>query len=416
MHPTTETWLKTLQVRARELQEITLGKFTFDVTRYEPLSRHHSPQDIARVLAGDPFQFINTRLGCLNCHQALQLDTYAKGCTHDCSFCFAREAAGEAWNRPYPLPIDITALWRTFHEVFETDRPHPMRGILSRRVPIRLGCKSDPLMHLDRKFGITLETLKLFNHYEYPFSIVTHSDLAAEDEYLRWIPPRLATVHVSIVSLDERKSRLLEPGAPSPGARLRAIRKLRDAGVWTVGRISPLFPCHADGHFSRRGGGNDSEPALDFFSFDLIDALADAGANGVLAGFLTASADTARALGAKLGADLTTLLTDRGAGAAFRYSPEEIREYHLRIREHCHRRGMEFTPCYLGGSESSYSANRDLWDNPDDCCNMKNRVAAHRLDSRGIAQPRAATGADRPLERLTGRIFTFLLRHLQVRQ
>jgi DNA repair photolyase len=383
-HPDTSSWFDRLQDRARSLRSTSPALDALDLEGYRDLAKFHDPAVIETVFSDAPFKSIAQNIGCGNCHQALQLDTYARGCLHDCSFCFAKEQAGTEWNQPYPIPIDITSLWSVFQTVFETDHSHPMREILEKRIPIRIGGLSDGFMAIDRKFKVSLETLKLFCHYQYPFSIVTRSDLVAQDDYLKWIPPQLATVHFSISSLNERLTRQLEPGSPSPERRLQAMRKLSSAGVWTIARISPLFPRYPDGHYSNGHNGEESAICLDYFDFDLIPAAASAGAGGVLTGFLAVGGKTMADLSRRLDFDLSSLLRDPGQRSGFEYSKAEIRAYFEKIRSLCHQNAMEFTSCYLGGGEESYFENRALWDNKKDCCNMRDRVEHHRADSRGL--------------------------------
>jgi DNA repair photolyase len=73
---------------------------------------------------------------------------------------------------------------------------------------------------------------------------VTKSALIERDIDLLSVLARdeLVNVFVSITTLDAQLKRTLEPRAPSPAARLRAVRTLRDAGVPVGVLVAPIIP------------------------------------------------------------------------------------------------------------------------------------------------------------------------------
>ena len=336
----------------------------------------------------NPLQLINTYSSCQNCHQAFQMDSYGKGCLHDCIYCFAKVDAEEngVWNSPTPLPLNFSDLWKVFFQVFETDQKNPWRGILEKRIPLRIGANSDSFMAIDRNFKVTREVLRLLNHYHYPYFVVTRGEAIANDDYLGLLDPKLAAVHLSIPSLNSELTKLLEPAAPSPAARLDSLKAINQAGIWSIVRINPLFPRFKDGHFSQRNGVDD-KPLLDYFSFDLIDAVAEQGAKGILAGFVSLKAHTVTALSEKLGTNLWDLIDPSNPyhGERFLFSKEEMRSYYDLSAKRAKKNNIEFTTCYLGTGEEQYFVNKDLWSNSKDCCNIRDRVPAHKSDSSEIS-------------------------------
>jgi DNA repair photolyase len=101
-------------------------------------------------------------------------------------------------------------------------------------------------MHMDDKFKVTKEFLRLLDFYNYPFVVFTRSDLIAKDDYLSLIRPDLAAIQFSMSSTNDELNRKIEPGAPSAKRRLLALEKISKAGYWTTVRINPLFPIHPD--------------------------------------------------------------------------------------------------------------------------------------------------------------------------
>jgi DNA repair photolyase len=70
--------------------------------------------------------------------------------------------------------------------------------------------------------------------------IVTKSDLVTRDiDILKTVP---CVVSITILTLDDRLSAKLEPGAPVSSKRLKAIETLVKAGIPTTVRIDPIIP------------------------------------------------------------------------------------------------------------------------------------------------------------------------------
>lgn len=228
---------------------------TFDWSVYDSLhNRFGDKQPRGGVVFKTGFKLVNGHSTCSKCHYTLEVDTYGRGCVHNCDYCYAKERLTQRgyWNNPIPMPVDLSKIREIFHAVFETDKKSPWREVLSQRTPLRIGSMSDSFMWMDRKFGVSLELLKILNFYKYPHLIFTRSDLIATDEYLGTLNKDLASVQFSISGLDEAITRLLEPGAPSVSRRLSALAKLNVAGIRTAVRLNPLFPTYPDGTFSDR--------------------------------------------------------------------------------------------------------------------------------------------------------------------
>ncbi len=120
---------------------------------------------------------------------------------------------------------------------------------------IALGTATDPYQPIERRALITRSLLEVFARKEgFRLGIVTKSDLVTRDvDLLRRIGERnTLVVHVTITTADVELARTLEPRAPRPDLRFRAVRRLREAGIRTGILCSPLLP-----------GITDSEVAID---------------------------------------------------------------------------------------------------------------------------------------------------------
>ena len=340
-----------------------------------------------------PFKLVNSHPTCQQCLYAFEIDTYGRGCVHNCVYCYAKAelTVHGYWNNPYPAPVDINAIRKVFHTVFETDRKSKWREIMERRIPIRIGSMSDSFMFMDNKYGVTKELLRILKHYNYPYVIFTRSDLVAQDDYLGLIDKNLAAIQFSISSTNDKLNKLIEPGAPSAKRRLKALEKINKEGYWTTVRINPLFPIMPDGYYTDPNfewWGEGKVPHFDYSSFDMVDEIAQTGTPAILTGFGRFSSFSLNQIEKALNMDLRQFYkTDRSTKKSkrdYHFSNPEIRYYYEEIKKRCYKNLIEFTTCYIGNGEQHFWKDQDLWSNKVDCCNIKNRVEEFKSDTREI--------------------------------
>ena len=367
----------------------------FDWGTYDRIGeRYGENQPRGGVMYNQGLKLVNHHSSCSKCHYSLELDTYGRGCIHDCIYCYARETLTRHgyWNKPMPFPVNLAEIWKTFYTVFETDKDSKWRSILEKRVPIRIGSMSDSFMFMDKKYGVTLELLRMLKHYEYPYVIFTRSDLVAEQQYLNVMDPKLASIQLSVSGGNEELTRKLEPGAPSVARRLKALKNLVDAGFWTAARINPLFPTFPDGYYTdrtsiiKRFGSLDNVPKFDLFEPSFINQLAETGVQTLLAGFVRLHTFALRNMKKELGLDLfpffkPELSQNYGDN---RYSDSEIAFYYKLLQIECAKVGIRFTTCYIGNGLKDYYKYQDLWSNKSDCCDIRGNVAGFKTTAQDI--------------------------------
>lgn len=110
---------------------------------------------------------------------------------------------------------------------------------------IAIGTATDPYQPAERKYGATraiLEELAL--HAGLDIGIVTKSDLIVRDvAVLQRVAVRNdLVVHVTVTTIDTDLARILEPRAPRPDLRLKAVRALVDAGLHAGVICAPVVP------------------------------------------------------------------------------------------------------------------------------------------------------------------------------
>lgn len=376
--------------RAAKLHLHSKYKSQYDFNTYRELElRFGEEQPRGGIVFNTNLKLVNSHASCQQCLYAFELDTYGRGCTHNCVYCYSKEqlTSHGYWNRPFPMPIDITEVWNAFYTVFETDKKSKWRNILEKRVPIRIGSMSDSFMHIDKKYQVTQEILKILKHYNYPYIIFTRSDLIAHDTYLDLLDPKLCSVQMSIASVNDKMNKLIEPGTPSSKRRLNALKKLNQNGIWTTVRLNPFFPIYPDGYFTDPAFDRSKKvEKFDFSTFEMVDEIASYGVPAILAGFVRLSPYALNQIEKATGRNLRTFFNteNRKSKKDFHFSDTEIRAYYERIHAKCKQNGMQFTTCYIGNGENHFWKDQDLWDNKKDCCNAKNRIESFDTSSRDI--------------------------------
>ena len=167
-----------------------------------------------------------------------------RGCEHGCIYCYARPShayMGLSSGLDFETKLFYKADARS---VLEKELARP-RYVCK---PIMLGSNTDPYQPAERTLGVTRSILEVLAEAQHPVSIVTKGVLIARDiEILSAMAKdRLASVAISLTTLDAETKRTLEPRAASPNARLKIIRALTDAGIPVAVMVAPIVPAITD--------------------------------------------------------------------------------------------------------------------------------------------------------------------------
>ncbi|PMR71346.1 PA0069 family radical SAM protein [Halomonas heilongjiangensis] len=190
-----------------------------------------------------------------------------RGCEHGCIYCYARPSHAY-WDLSPGLDFETRLIARTgLVERLEEELGKP--GYVCR--PIALSGNTDCYQPLEAERRTTRAILELLLACRHPVSIVTKSALVLRDlDLLRDLAGhRLVRVMVSLTSLDSDLKRTLEPRAASPGARLRAIGTLAEAGVPVGTLVAPVIPGLTD-HEMERLLGAAREAGADWAGWTLL--------------------------------------------------------------------------------------------------------------------------------------------------
>ena len=163
-----------------------------------------------------------------------------RGCTHACTYCFARPyheylgfGAGTDFERKIVVKVRAPEILRR-----ELMRPG-WQG-----APLAFSFTSDPYLPLENHYSLTRRCLEVCLEFRQPAEIVTKSALVRRDAELLGELARQAScgVYFSIPFVDDETARALEPFAPSPSARFRAMRELAEAGISVGIGLAPMIP------------------------------------------------------------------------------------------------------------------------------------------------------------------------------
>jgi DNA repair photolyase len=172
-----------------------------------------------------------------------------KGCEHGCVYCFAR---------PTHAYLDLSPGLDFETRIFaKPDAPELLRRELAKPgytpATITLGANTDPYQPAEREHRISRALLEVLEAARHPVCIVTKGAAVMRDADIlgRMAERKLARVMVSVTTLDRDLCRTLEPRAPQPARRLRAVRTLVDAGVPTGVLAAPMIPALNDWELER---------------------------------------------------------------------------------------------------------------------------------------------------------------------
>ncbi|WP_344881417.1 Rv2578c family radical SAM protein [Zhihengliuella alba] len=190
-----------------------------------------------------------------------------RGCTHACVYCFARKTHTYLdldYGRDFDSQVVVK---RNVAEVLRAELRRPSW----RREHVALGTNTDPYQRAEGRYRLMPDIIEALAASGTPFSILTKGTLLARDiDLLARAAERVPVgVGLSIAMTDDALSARVEPGTPSPTARLRLLERLAGAGVDCHVMAMPILPWLSD-----------SDAALE----SLFERVRSAGASRITAG------------------------------------------------------------------------------------------------------------------------------------
>lgn len=169
------------------------------------------------------------------------------GCAHQCTFCYVRafeRVADRPWDARYGTSIRV-----------KTNVVEVLRRELARRTwqceQVAVGTATDPYQPAEGRFRLTRGVIQALGEGLTPFGIITRGPLIVRDIDVLAEAARRVKVGVtfSIPTVDLEIWRRTEPRTAPPHQRLRAIRRLIDAGIDASVGMAPILPGLSDDPF-----------------------------------------------------------------------------------------------------------------------------------------------------------------------
>lgn len=163
-----------------------------------------------------------------------------RGCTHACHYCFARKyqhqlelGADDTFSSLILVKVNLVEVLKR-----ELDKPSWTRE------QVAVGTATDPYQPIEGHYKLTRRSLQALVAARTPIGLVTKGPMVVRDiDVLQELTEKAScTIYMSVPTVDEDIWRELEPGTAHPLQRLKAVKKLTEAGIRAGVLINPLVP------------------------------------------------------------------------------------------------------------------------------------------------------------------------------
>ena len=152
-----------------------------------------------------------------------------RGCEYGCLYCYGlKEESRDTGKGVSPFRVGLKTncafgLKKELDALLDGKTTLP-----SGKLSVGIGFAGDPYQPLEEQYQLTLRLLEICRDKSVPVQILTRSNLVLRDrEILSELSKAgLATVSVSVFTVDEDISKVFEPRSPSPDERLDLIKSL----------------------------------------------------------------------------------------------------------------------------------------------------------------------------------------------
>lgn len=161
------------------------------------------------------------------------------GCSHGCLYCYAKmytrlSSIVDSWGC-------VVAVKRNLLDILTVEVRKLERG------SVCVGTITDPYQPIEALYKLTRSSIDILARYGFRVSVQTKSSLVLRDVDVFKKYGGAVDVGLTITSAaDDSPLRIFEPFSSPPSARMRALKKLSEAGVKTWIFYGPVIPGYND--------------------------------------------------------------------------------------------------------------------------------------------------------------------------
>ncbi len=163
-----------------------------------------------------------------------------RGCEHGCVYCYARpthEYLGFSSGLDFESKILVKKNAKSLlHQELSSSKWTPQ--------VLGISGVTDAYQPIEKKLELTRSCLDVLAKFRNPVGIITKNALVTRDiDHLKTLAQfNSAVVYISVTTLKNDLSRVLEPRASAPKRRLETIRTLHEAGIPVGVLVAPIIP------------------------------------------------------------------------------------------------------------------------------------------------------------------------------
>lgn len=155
-----------------------------------------------------------------------------RGCEHQCIYCDSRSECYKIENFS-----DLIVKSNSIELLNKQLASKRKKGLIG------TGSMGDPYTISEKKYKLTRKALELIADFNYPVHITTKSNLILRDiDMLEEINKIYTSVSMTITTTDWELAKKVEPYAPPPMDRLKALGVLSEIGICTSITLMPVLP------------------------------------------------------------------------------------------------------------------------------------------------------------------------------
>lgn len=166
-----------------------------------------------------------------------------RGCSHGCSYCYARpthEYLGLGPGLDFESKVIIKPNAAQLFRKWMIEGHRKGQAV----EPVMISGVTDCYQGCEKQFELTRQCLEVALDFRYPVQLITKNGLIRRDLDLiaELASMNLVSAAISVTSLDQSLTRVMEPQTSAPQARLDTIRELAATGCPTMVMMAPIIP------------------------------------------------------------------------------------------------------------------------------------------------------------------------------